>query len=130
MAPMIINGGVGGLEQSFYHPEAGQSAHNNSAQEEQRDRSEGASQRNGEEDLLKAVNNIVGLLDEDKKEAGRRTIERYAKILRDSFALKKRESNDNDNAPIIKQNLKNVIETVLRNRPNPSFAAISPIVRS
>jgi negative regulator of replication initiation len=115
MAPMVINGGVGGLEQSFHHPEAGQSAHNSSAQKEQRDRSEEASQRNREEDLLKAVNDIVELLDEDKKEAGRKAIERYAKILRDSFALKERESNDNDNAPITRQNLKNVIETVLRN---------------
>jgi hypothetical protein len=130
MALMVINGGMGGLEQSFHHPEAGQSAHNSSAQEEQRDRSEGASQRNGEENLLKAVNDIVELLDEDKKKAGRKAIERYAKILRDSFALKKRESNDNDNAFITRQNLKNVIETVLRNRPNSIFAAIPPIVRS
>jgi hypothetical protein len=67
MAPMVINGGVGELEQSFHHPKAGQSAHNSSAQEEQRNRSEGASQRNGEEDLLKAVNDIVELLDENKK---------------------------------------------------------------
>jgi hypothetical protein len=130
MAPMVINGGMEELEQSFYHPKAGQSAHNNSAQEEQRNRSEKASQRNGEKDLLKAVNDIVGLLNEDKKKAGRRAIEKYAKILRDSFALKERESNDNDNAPITKQNLKNVIETVLRNRPNPSPAAIQPIVRN
>jgi hypothetical protein len=115
MAPMVIDGGVGGLEQSFHHSEAGQSAHNSSAQEEQRNRSKGASQRNGEENLLKAVNDIGELLDEDKKKAGRRAIERYAKVLRDSFALKKRESNDNDNAPITRQNLKNVIETVLRN---------------
>jgi hypothetical protein len=69
-------------------------------------------------------------LNEDKKKAGRRAIERYAKVLRDSFALKKRESNDNDNAPITKQNLKNVIEIALRNRPNPFSAATQPIVRS
>jgi hypothetical protein len=130
MAPMVINGGVGGLEQSFHHPEAGQSAHNSSAQEKQRNRSKKASQRNGKENLLKAVNDIVGLLNENKKKAGRRAIERYAKVLRDSFALKKRESNDNDNAPITRQNLKNVIETVLRNRSNPFFATIPPIVRS
>jgi hypothetical protein len=130
MAPMVIDTGVGGLEQSFHHPEAGQSAYNNSAQEEQRNRSEGASQKNREKNLLKAVNDIVKLLDEDKKKAGRKTIEKYAKILRNSFALKKRESNDNDNAPITRQNLKNVIETVLQNRSNPFFAAISPIVRS
>jgi hypothetical protein len=70
-------------------------------------------QKNGEKDLLKAVNDIVGLLNEDKKKAGRRAIKKYVKILRDSFALKKRESNDNDNAFITRQNLKDVIETVL-----------------
>jgi hypothetical protein len=72
-------------------------------------------QKNGEKDLLKAVNNIVGLLNEDKKKAGRKVIKRYAKVLRDSFALKKRESNDDDNAFITRQNLKNVIEIVLQN---------------
>jgi negative regulator of replication initiation len=113
-----------------HHPKAGQSAHNSSAQKEQRNRSEKVSQKNGKKDLLKAVNDIVGLLDEDKKKAERRAIKRYAKILRDNFALKKRESNDNDNAFITRQNLKDVIETVLRNRPNPFFAAIPPIIRS
>jgi hypothetical protein len=130
MAPMVIDEGVGELEQSFHHPEAGQSAHNSSAQEEQRDRSEGALHKNGKENLLKAVNDIVELLDEDKKKAGRKAIERYAKVLRDSFALEKRESNDDDNAFITRQNLKNVIETVLQNRPNFFFAAIPPIVRN
>jgi hypothetical protein len=82
------------------------------------------------EDLLKAVNDIVGLLNENKKKAGRRAIEKYAKVLRDNFALKKHESNNDDNAFITRQNLKNVIETVLRNRPNPFSAAISLIIRS
>jgi hypothetical protein len=115
MAPMVINEGVGVLEQSFHHPEAGQSAHNSSAQKEQRNRNKEALQKNGKENLLKTVNNIVRLLNKDKKKAGRKTIEKYAKILRDSFALKKRESNNDDNAPITGQNLKNVIKTVLRN---------------
>jgi hypothetical protein len=119
MAPMVIDEGMGGLEQNFHHPKAGQSAHNSSAQEEQRNRSEGASQKNGEEDLLKAVNDIVGLLNENKKKTGRRAIKKYAKVLRDNFALKKRENNDDDNASITRQNLKNVIETALRNRLNP-----------
>jgi hypothetical protein len=130
MAPMVIDGGVGGFEQSFHHPEAGQSAHNSSAQKEQKDRSKEASQKNGKENLLKAVNDIVGLLDEDKKKVGRRIIERYAKVLRDNFALKKRENNDNNNAPITRQNLKNVIKTALRNRLNLFFAAIPPIIRN
>jgi hypothetical protein len=130
MALMVIDEGVEGFEQSFHHPKAGQSAHNSSAQEEQRDRSKGASQKNRAEDLLRAVNDIVGLLDEDKKKARRKAIERYAKVLRDSFELKKRENNDHDNAFITRQNLKNVIETVLRNRSNSFFVATSPMVRS
>jgi hypothetical protein len=36
MAPMVINKGVGGLEQSFYHPKAGQSALNDNTAREQR----------------------------------------------------------------------------------------------
>jgi hypothetical protein len=87
-------------------------------------------QKNGEENLLKAVNDIIGLLNENKKKAGRKTIERYAKILRDNFVLEERESNDDDNAFITRQNLKNVIETALQNRSNPFSAAIPPIVRS
>jgi hypothetical protein len=130
MAPMVINRGMRGLEQSFYHLKAGQSAHNSSAQEEQRDRSKEASQKNGKEYLLKAVNDIIGLLDENKKKAGRKAIEKYAKVLRDNFALKKRESNDDNNAFITRQNLKNVIKIVLRNRPNPFSAAIPLIIRS
>jgi hypothetical protein len=130
MAPMVINKRMEGHEQSFHYPKAGQSAHNSSAQEEQQDRSEGTLQKNRKKDLLKAVNNTVGLLDEDKKKAGRKAIKKYAKILRDSFALKKRESNDDDNPPITRQNLKNVIETVLQNRLNPFFAAIWPIIRN
>jgi hypothetical protein len=78
MTPMVIDGGVGAFDQSFHHSEAGQSALNNDAAMEQRNRGEGASQGNGEEELLRAVNEIVGLLNEDKKKAGRRAIERYA----------------------------------------------------
>jgi hypothetical protein len=78
MAPMVINGRVRGFEQSFHHLEAGQSALNDNAAKEQRDHGKGASQRDGEENLLKAINEIVGLFDKDKKKAGRRAIERYA----------------------------------------------------
>jgi hypothetical protein len=78
MAPMVIDGGVGGFEQSFHHPEAGQNALNDNAAKEQRDYGKGASQRDREEDLLRAVNEIVGLFDKDKKKAGRKAIERYA----------------------------------------------------
>jgi hypothetical protein len=113
MAPMVIDGGVGGLEQSFHHLEAGQSALNDNAAKEQRNHGKGASQRNGEEDLLRAVNEIVGLFDEDKKEAGRRAIERYAQVLRDSFAAEERKSSDSNDASITKRNLKNLFDIAL-----------------
>jgi hypothetical protein len=118
MAPMVIDEEVGELEQSFHHPKAGQSAFNDNAAKEQRNHGKGASQRDGEEDLLKAVNEIVGLFDKDKKKAGRRAIERYAQILRDSFAAEERRSSDNDDAPITKRDLKNLFDTALRFRPN------------
>jgi hypothetical protein len=78
MAPMVIDGEMGELEQSFHHPEAGQNALNDNAAKEQRDHGKGASPKDEEEDLLRAINEIVELLDKDKKEAGRRAIERYA----------------------------------------------------
>jgi hypothetical protein len=130
MAPMVIDGGVGGLEQSFHHPEAGQSALNDNAAREQRDHGKGASQRDGKEDLLRAVNEIVGLFDEDKKKAGRRVIERYAQVLRDSFAAEERRSSDSDDAPITKRDLKNLFDTALRSRPNPSSTGQPPFVHS
>jgi hypothetical protein len=130
MAPMIINEGMGGLEQSFHHPKAGQNAFNDNAAKEQRDYGKGASQKDGEEDLLRAVNEIVGLLDEDKKEADRRAIERYAQVLRNSFAAKKRKSSDSDDAPITKRDLKDLFDTALRFRPNFPFTGQPPFVYS
>jgi hypothetical protein len=130
MAPIIINEEVGGLEQSFHHPEAGQSALNDNAAKEQRDHGKGASPRDGKEDLLRAINEIVGLLDENKKKAGRRAIERYAQVLRDSFAAEKRKSSDNDNASITKRDLKNLLDTALRSRPNPFFTGQPPFVHN
>jgi hypothetical protein len=121
MAPMVIDEGMGGFEQNFHHPEAGQSALNDNAAKEQRNYGKEASQRNGEEDLLKAVNEIVGLFDKDKKEADRRVIEKYAQVLRDSFAAEERRSSDNNDAPITKRDLKNLLDTALRFRPNPPF---------
>jgi hypothetical protein len=113
MAPMVINEGMGELEQSFYHPEAGQSALNDNAAKEQRDYGKGALQKDGEEDLLKAVNEIVGLLNENKKKAGCRTIERYVQVLRDNFATEKRKSSDSNDASITKRDLKNLFDTAL-----------------
>jgi hypothetical protein len=130
MAPMVIDGGVGGLEQSFHHPEAGQNALNDNAARKQRDHGKEASQRDGEEDLLRAINEIVGLLDEDKKKAGRRAIERYAQVLRDSFAAEKRKSSDSNDAPIMKRDLKNLLDTALRSRSNPFSIDQPPLVYS
>jgi hypothetical protein len=121
MAPMVINEGMEGLEQSFHHPEAGQNALNDNAAKKQRNHGKEASQKNGKGNLLRAINKIVGLLDKNKKKANRKAIEKYAQILRDSFAAKKRKSSDNNDAPITKRNLKNLLDTALRSRSNPFF---------
>jgi hypothetical protein len=130
MAPIVIDGGIGGLEQSFHHPKAGRNALNDNAAKEQRNHGKGASQNDKEKDLLKAVNEIVGLLNKDKKKAGRRAIERYAQILRDNLAAEKRKSSNSDDAPITKRNLKNLFDTALRFRPNPLSTDQPPLVRS
>jgi hypothetical protein len=130
MAPMVIDEEVGGFEQSFHHPEAGQNALNDNAAREQRNHGKGASPRDGEEDLLRAINEIVGLFDKDKKKAGRKIIERYAQVLRDSFAAEERRSSDSDDASITKRDLKNLFDTVLRSRPNPPSTGQPPFVHS
>jgi hypothetical protein len=130
MAPMIINGGMGEFKQSFYHPEAGQSALNDNAAREQRNHGKGALQKNKKEDLLKAINEIVGLFNKNKKKADRRAIERYAQVLRDSFAAEERRSSDNNDAPITKRDLKDLLDTALRSRPNPPFIGQPPLVHS
>jgi hypothetical protein len=48
MAPMFIDAGVGKLEQSFHHPEAGQNARNADTENEQRASSNGVSRSYGE----------------------------------------------------------------------------------
>jgi hypothetical protein len=130
MALMVIDGGVGEFEQSFHYSEAGQSAFNDNAAKEQRNHGKEALQRDVEEDLLRAVNEIVGLLDENKKEAGRRAIERYARVLRDSFTAEERRSSDSNDAFITKRNLKNLLDTALRFRSNPFFIGQPPLVYS
>jgi hypothetical protein len=130
MAPMVINGGMGGLEQSFHHPEAGQNALNDNAAKKQQNHGKGASPKDGKENLLRAVNEIVGLFDKNKKKAGRRAIEKYAQVLRDSFAAEERRSSDSNDASITKRDLKNLLDTALRSRPNPFFTGQPPFVHS
>jgi hypothetical protein len=76
MAPMVVDGGVGGLEQSFHHPQFGQSAYNADATNTQRSSRERISRSNGAMDLTNAMDDIVKLVNDNKKEISRRAIER------------------------------------------------------
>jgi hypothetical protein len=67
---MVIDGGMGGLEQSFHHPEAGLNARNADKENEQRASSNGAPRNYGEGDISAAVDKIVGLLDDNRKKWG------------------------------------------------------------
>jgi hypothetical protein len=76
MAPMVVDGGMGGLEQSFYHLQSGQSAYNANAINTQQSNEEGISQNNNAINLTNAINDIVKLVNDDKKRVSRRAIER------------------------------------------------------
>jgi hypothetical protein len=73
---MVINGGVGGLEQSFHYPKAGLNGRNPNKENDQRASSDGVSRNYGERDISAAVDKIFGLLNDEKKEEGRRAIEK------------------------------------------------------
>jgi hypothetical protein len=112
---MVIDAGVGGLEQNFHHSEAGQSARNANTENEQRASSIGASRNYGEEDISAAVDKIVGLLDDDRKKEGRRAIEKLIQVLKDNTASERRKSGEDE--PIMKSDLRNLLEIALRSRP-------------
>jgi hypothetical protein len=124
MAPMVIDAGVGGLEQSFHHPEAGQSARNADTENEQRASSNGASRSHGEKDISAIVDKIVGLLDDDKKKEGRRAIEKLVQVLRDNIASERRKSGEDE--PITKSDLRDLLEIALRSRPQMTPPSATP----
>jgi hypothetical protein len=108
---MVIDGGVGGLEQSFYHPEAGLSARNANKKNEQRASSDGAPRAYGEGDISAAVDKIVGLLDNNRKKEGRRAIKKLVQVLKDNIATERRKSGENE--PITKSDLRNLLKIAL-----------------
>jgi hypothetical protein len=73
---MVVDGGVGGFEQNFHYPQFGQSAYNANATNKQQSSGEKMSRSNGAMDLIDAMDDIVKLMDDNKKKISRRTIER------------------------------------------------------
>jgi hypothetical protein len=74
MAPMVINGGVGRLEQRFYHPEAGQSAHNAEAANTQRASGDGVRKYYNNDYIASAVKKIIACMGDNKKKEERMAI--------------------------------------------------------
>jgi hypothetical protein len=70
---MVINEGVGELEQSFHHLEASLNARNADKKNEQRASSNQASRNYGEKDISAADNEIVGLLNDNRRKKKRKT---------------------------------------------------------
>jgi hypothetical protein len=74
MALMVVDGGVEGLEQSFHHPQFGQNAYNANATNAQQPSGKRISRSNGAINLINAMNDIVRLMNDDKKNISRRAI--------------------------------------------------------
>jgi hypothetical protein len=111
MAPMVVDGGVGGLEQSFYHPQSGQSAYNADATNTQQPSEERISRNNGAMDLINAMDDIIKLVNDDKKEVSRRAIERLIQLVRKNAQHEQRSSSDNE--PITKTDLREILSLAL-----------------
>jgi hypothetical protein len=72
---------------------------------------EGISQNNGAMNLTNAVNDIVKLVDDDKKEVSRRAIERLVQLVRKNAQHEQRSSSDNE--PITKTDLREILSLAL-----------------
>jgi hypothetical protein len=62
-----------------------------------------------------AVDKIVGLLDDNRKDEGRKAIEKLVQMLRDNTAFERRKSGEDE--PITKSDLRDLLEIALRSRP-------------
>jgi hypothetical protein len=82
MAPMIVNGGMEGLEQSFYYSQSGQSAYNANATNTQRFSEKRMLRNNGAINLTNVINDIVKLMNDKKKKVSRQAIERLVQLVR------------------------------------------------
>jgi hypothetical protein len=76
MALMVVDGGMKGFEQSFHHPQFGQSAYNADATNMQQFSEKRISRINNAMNLTNAMNDIIKLMNDDKKKVSRRIIER------------------------------------------------------
>jgi hypothetical protein len=74
-----------------------------------------ASRGYGGEEITTVVNRIVDLLDDNRKEEGRREVEKLVQVVRDSAAAERRESGEDE--PITRGDLRDLLDTALRSRP-------------
>jgi hypothetical protein len=111
MALMIVDGGMKGFEQSFYHPQSGQSAYNANATNTQWFSEKRISRNNGAMNLINAMNDIIRLMNDNKKEISRRAIERLIQLVRKNAQHKQRSSSDNE--PITKTDLREILSLAL-----------------
>jgi hypothetical protein len=108
---MVVDGGMEELEQSFHHPQSGQSAYNANATNTQQPREKRISRSNNAMDLTNAMNDIIRLMNDDKKKINRRIIERLVQLIRKNAQYEQRSSSDNE--PITKTDLREILNLAL-----------------
>jgi hypothetical protein len=81
MALMVVDGEMEELEQSFHHPQSGQSAYNANATNTQQFSEKKMSRNNGAMNLTNAMNDIIKLMNDNKKKVSRRAIERLIQLV-------------------------------------------------
>jgi hypothetical protein len=109
-APMVVDGGMGGLNQSLQHPQSGRSAYNADTTTPPQPSGDRAPQKNNATNLEKAVNDIVRLVDNDKKDASRPAIERLVLLVREEAKIHQRSSD----APVTKGDLRELLDLALK----------------
>jgi hypothetical protein len=108
---MVVDGGVGELEQSFHHPQSGQSAYNTDATNTQQSSGKRISRNNDVMDLIHAMDDIVKLVNDNKKKISRRVIERLVQFVRKDAQYKQWSSSDNEF--ITKTDLREILNLAL-----------------
>jgi hypothetical protein len=82
MAPMVVDGGMEGFEQSFHHPQFGQSAYNANTTNTQEFSGKRISRSNNAINLTNAINDIIKLMNDERKKISRQIIERLVQLVR------------------------------------------------
>jgi hypothetical protein len=120
--PMVIDGGVGGLEQSFHHPLAGLGAQNtDTPANTQQTSGHSAAMELGTTQIQDIADLIVGLVDNERKEDCRKAVARLIQAANDRGAAEQRERSGNAaTATLTKDDIKALIrEVTQQNAPPP-----------